>query len=126
MKIITVVVSFALFAFCAPAALRASGLVVEKWKYDPETKILSLKLVNTSGKLITGYGWSVIHSYADGTTDALPDGQPSGGSSAEMLSGWIDDEMRKGTPTEGLFRGSIGFLPEAIKYDTQPMLKDVV
>jgi len=109
MKIITLVVSFALFAFCAPAALRASGLVVEKWKYDPETKILSLKLVNTSGKLITGYGWSVIHSYADGTTDALPDGQPSGGSSAEMLSGWIDDEMRKvGLRGDRAERGELG------------------
>jgi len=44
--------------------------VVEKWKYDPETKILSLKLVNTSGKIVTAYGLSVIHKYADGTTDA--------------------------------------------------------
>jgi hypothetical protein len=52
MKIITLVVSFALFAFCAPAPLGTSGLVVEKWKYDPQTKILSLKLVNTSGKVL--------------------------------------------------------------------------
>ena len=126
MKIITLVVSFALFAFCAPAPLSTSGLVVEKWKYDPETKILSLKLVNTSGKVVTAYGLSLIDKFTDGTTDALPDGRASGASSEEMLSGWIDDEMRKGTPTEGLFRDSIGFLPEAIKYHTQPMLKDVV
>jgi hypothetical protein len=66
--------------------------------------------VNTSGKLITGYGWSVIHTYADGSTDALPDGHPSGRTEAEFLGGWIDSEMRKGTPTEGLFQdsGTIG------------------
>ena len=58
MKIITLVVSFALFAFSAPA-LRASGITVEKWKYDPETKILSVKLVNTSGKIITALGLSI-------------------------------------------------------------------
>jgi hypothetical protein len=127
MKIITLVVSFALLAFCAPT-LSAQGLVVEKWKYDPETKILSLKLVNTSGKLITGYGWSVIHTYADGSTDALPDGHPSGRTEADFLGGWIDSEMRKGTPTEGLFQdsGTIGFRPGEVKYDTQPQLKDVV
>jgi len=126
MKIIALVVSFALFAFCVPAPLRASGLTVEKWKYDPETKNLSLKFVNTSGKLILGYGWSVIQKFADGSTDALPDGRPSGRSEENMLAGLIDEEMRKGTPSEGMFADSIGLRPEAIKYETRPVLKDVV
>jgi len=125
MKIITLVVSFALFAFCAPA-LRASGITVEKWKYDPETKILSVKLVNTSGKIITALGLSIIHKYADGTTDELPDGQMSGWSGENWLGGWIMEEMRKGTPTEGMFADSVGFLPGAVKYNTGTTIKDVV
>ena len=125
MKIITLVVSFALFAFCAPT-LSAQGLVVEKWKYDPETKILSVKLVNTSGKVITALGVSITHKFTDGSTDELPDGQMSGWSGENWIGGWIDNEMRKGTPTEGMFADSVGFLPGAVKYDTQQQLKDVV
>ena len=81
--------------------------------------------MNTSGKVVTAYGLSVIHKYADGTTGALPDGQPSGSSSEEMLDGWISAEMRKGRPIEGSI-DSVGFAPEAVKCYTQPMLKDVV
>jgi hypothetical protein len=54
----------------------STGAVVQSWKYDPETKVLSLKIVNPSDKDITAYNVAIILKYADGTTHALPDGSP--------------------------------------------------
>jgi len=55
----TIVLALAL-ALWIPTS-RGSGLEVQSWKYDPEAKVLWLKLVNISGKDITAYNLSVTH-----------------------------------------------------------------
>ena len=58
----------ALVALLAPtlcAQRQEMGLVIQSWKYNPETKELALNLVNLSGKDITAYNVSD----SDGSTD---------------------------------------------------------
>jgi hypothetical protein len=62
--------------------LRASppiGVVVQTWHYDPQTRIVTVRIANTSDKDITAFNLSVTEKYADGTvnssekmTDYLP------------------------------------------------------
>jgi len=40
------------------AQRQETGLIIQSWKYDPETKGLALKLVNSSGKDIIAYNIS--------------------------------------------------------------------
>jgi hypothetical protein len=60
---------FCAFAMALLAPLQAqrqkTGLIIQSWKYDPETKELTLKLVNLSGKDIIAYNISD----SDGSTD---------------------------------------------------------
>ena len=53
------------------AQRQETGLVIQSWKYNPETKELTLNLVNLSGKDIIAYNISV----SDGSTDLL--GRPN-------------------------------------------------
>jgi hypothetical protein len=61
------------FSVCALASGQTpravTGAVVQSWKYDQETKVLSLKIVNTSSKDVTSYNISITLKYADGSTD---------------------------------------------------------
>jgi hypothetical protein len=51
--------------------------VVTTWKYDPVSKNVTLKIQSISGKDTTAYSASITSTYADGSTDALPDGRAS-------------------------------------------------
>jgi hypothetical protein len=55
---------FALALLLTPQR-QETGLVVQSWKYNPETKDLTLTLVNLSGKDIIAYNISI----SDGSTD---------------------------------------------------------
>ncbi len=46
------------------------GAVVQSWHYDPTTKQVTVRLVNTSSKDITAFNLSVTEKYADGTADS--------------------------------------------------------
>jgi len=107
---------------------RASGLEVQSWKCDADTKVLSLKLVNTSEKTIIAYSLGIILKYADGTTDALQDGKPSSWRGTDEVWSLIYAEMAKGTPDEEFAeRNGIGFAPGTTRYDVlQGQTKDVV
>lgn len=78
---------FGALALLAPisfAQRQETGLVIQSWKYDPETKGLALKLVNLSGKDIIAYNVS----YSDGSTDLLGRPNPPGEHSEDGL-GWL-------------------------------------
>lgn len=103
--------------------VRAStGAVVEKWKYDPETKLLSLRIVNTSDKDITAYNVAIILKYADGTTDALPGGVASHEQTEESLGAVIMAQMHK----DAALQNARGFEAGSSRYDYFPATKDVV
>jgi len=108
---------------------RGSGLEVQSWKYDPEAKVLWLKLVNVSGKDITAYNFSVTLKFADGSTDALADGSPSWGHGIDLLASLIFAEMAKGTSDEKLAQQiAPGFTAGTSRSEfvPLPLAKDVV
>lgn len=85
---------FGALALLAPilcAQRQETGLVIQSWKYDPETKQLALKLVNLSGKDIIAYNISD----SDGSTDLY--GRPkSPGEHLEDSLGWLIIEQMTG------------------------------
>jgi hypothetical protein len=102
------------------------GAVVTTWKYDPDSKNVTLKLQNISGKVITAYSVSVTITFSDGSTDALPDGRASSERLEESLSSLIQMELAKGTPDEERMRDyDRTFAAGSIRYDVLPQLKDV-
>lgn len=70
-KAIVFGVFVALLAPTLHAQRQETGLVIQSWKFNPETKELALNLVNLSGKDITAYNISD----SDGSTDLL--GRPN-------------------------------------------------
>ena len=73
------------------AQRQETGLVIQSWKYDPETKGLALKLVNSSGKNIIAYNISD----SDGSTGLY--GRPkSPGEHLEDSLGWLINEQMTG------------------------------
>jgi hypothetical protein len=102
------------------------GAVVTTWKYDPDSKNVTLKIQNVSGKEITAYSVSITTTYADGSTDALPDGHASSEHMEEDLSLLIHMELAKGTPDEERVQdGNRIFAAGSTRYDVLPQTKDV-
>jgi hypothetical protein len=97
--------------------------VVQSWKYDEETKLLSLKIVNASDRDITAYNVAIILKYADGTTDALPNGVPSQERMEDALGYVILAQMNSDA---ALQQNAHGFAAGSSRYDTFPAMKDVV
>jgi hypothetical protein len=83
-----------------------------------------LKIQNISGKVITAYSVSITMTYADGSTDALPDGRASSGRLEESLLSLIYMELAKGTRDEERMRERI-FAAGSTRYDVLPQTKDV-
>lgn len=82
----------ALVAILVPALhaqRQETGLVIQSWKYNPETKELALSLVNLSGKDITAYGISD----SDGSTDLYGRLNPPGEQLEDMLGLLINAQM---------------------------------
>jgi hypothetical protein len=101
-------------------------VVWTSWKYDADSKNVTLKLQNISGKVITAYSVSITITFSDGGTDALPDGRASSERLEESLSSLIQMELAKGTPDEERMRDNDGtFAAGSIRYDVLPQLKDV-
>jgi hypothetical protein len=89
------------FAVVLPAPLQAqrqkTGLVIQSWKYDPETKHLALKLVNLSGKSIIAYNISD----SDGSTDLYGRPKSPGAHLEDSLGVLINAQMSgKELPTD--------------------------
>jgi len=92
---------FAAFALAVLAPLQAqrqeTGLVIQSWKYDSETKGLALKLVNLSGKDIIAYNISD----SDGSTDYYGRPNPPGEHLEDSLGVLINAQMSgKELPTD--------------------------
>lgn len=121
-KIIWLLVLLTPLCAAAQAPRAVTGAVVESWKYDAETKAVSLKMVNRSTKDITAYNVAIIMTYADGSTDALPNGVASHERGEENLGSIIYAEMEKGPVNEEFSRR---FAPGAVRYDILPQTKDV-
>ena len=117
----TIAVLALTFALSA-ATLASTGAIVETWKYDQETKMLSLKIVNTSGRDITAYNMAIILKFADGTTDALPGGIAPSERMEEALGSVIMAQMNSDT---ALQQNAHGFAAGSTKYDSFPTMKDV-
>jgi hypothetical protein len=102
------------------------GAVVTTWKYDPDSRNVTLKIQNVSGKVITAYSVSITMTYADGSSDALPDGRASSERLEESLSSLIYMELAKGTRDEESMRDSNRtFAAGSTRYDVLPQTKDV-
>jgi hypothetical protein len=81
---------------------------------------------NISGKVITAYSVSITMTYADGSTDALPDGRASSERGEESPPSLIYMELAKGTPDEERMRdGNRTFAAGSTRYDVLPQTKDV-
>ena len=74
--LVCAVLAFAVRASGQSQEVRALGVVIESWRYDPAEKIVILHLVNNSGKDVTGFNISIAERYADGTTDYV-EGRPN-------------------------------------------------
>lgn len=89
-------------AFAVP--LRASpplGAVVDSWHFDPQTRMLTIRIANISEKDITAYNMSITETFADlsvSSTDQLTD----------MLSAVVAVQQAKGTPDEDRIRNELG------------------
>ena len=102
------------------------GAVVTTWKYDPDSKNVTLKIQNISGKIITAYSVSITMTYADGSTHALPDGRASSERMEESLPSLIYMELAKGTrDEEGMRDGDRTFAAGSTRYDVVPQTRDV-
>lgn len=94
-----------LAVFCivfAPSLTAAPvGAVVQTWHYDPQTRMLTVVIANTSGKDITAYNMSITESFADHsvtTHEHLVD----------MLSAVMLVQQAKGTPDEDRIQKKFG------------------
>jgi hypothetical protein len=95
---------FVLGTWMQNSSLRASppiGAVVQTWHYDPQSNIVTLKIVNTSHKDITAYNISIKETYADGhvnTHELL----------CEYAGRMVLVQEFKGTPDEAEIRKQLG------------------
>lgn len=72
------------------AQRQETGLVIQSWKYDPETKELALKLVNVSGKDIIAYN---VSDSVPGSTDLYGRPQSPGEHLEDSLGVLINEQM---------------------------------
>ncbi len=79
----------ALLAPFLRAQRQETGLIIQSWKYDPETKGLALKLVNSSGKDIIAYNISD----SDGSRDYYGRPNPPGEHLEDALGSLIIAQM---------------------------------
>lgn len=94
------------FLLCITFAvpLRAApplGAVVESWHFDPQTRMLTIRIANISGKDITAYNMSITETFADlsvSSTEHLTD----------MLGAVVAVQHAKGTPDEDRIRNELG------------------
>lgn len=71
------------------AQRQETGMIIQSWKYDPETKGLALKLVNSSGKDIIAYNISD----SDGSRDYYGRPNPPGEHLEDALGSLIIAQM---------------------------------
>jgi hypothetical protein len=112
-----------IFASVASAQSPPIGAVVQTWHYDPQTNMVTLEIINTSHKDITGYNVSIKETYADGHVN-----------SHEMLYDFVGLlaflQKVQGTPDEANIRKQYGdglFHPGESRNElirVQPGLKD--
>jgi hypothetical protein len=92
---------FVLYAIGARAQSPPIGAVVQTWHYDPRINIVTLQIVNTSHKDITGYNIAIKETYADGHVN-----------NHELLSDSVGKlaflQEAKGTANEARFRQQMG------------------
>jgi hypothetical protein len=79
----------ALLAPILRAQRQETGLIIQSWKYDPETKGLALKLVNLSGKDIIAYNISD----SDGSRDYYGRPNPPGEHLEDALGSLVIAQM---------------------------------
>ena len=101
---IVVGVFVALVAPTLRAQRQETGLVIQSWKYNPETKELALNLVNLSGKDIIAYNISD----SDGSTDLYGRPNPPGEHLEEMLGVLINAQMSGKEPVKDQPYGIFG------------------
>src|SRR5712692_98444 len=117
-----------LFLAVLAVPLRASppiGAVVQTWKYDPLTNMVTLKIVNNSHKDITAFNVAIKETYADGHVEQhemLEEllGRILAEKEREGDHSWRAEAFRK-------FYGDGGFHPgqeREEKLGVQPGLKD--
>ena len=87
------VIFSAFVALLAPTLLaqrQDTGLIIQSWKFDPETKQFALQLVNLSGKDITAYN---ISDWVPGSTDLYGRPQSPGEHLEDGLGMLIIEQM---------------------------------
>ena len=86
-------IMFGALALLAPisfAQRQETGLVIQSWKYDPDTKQLALTLVNLSGKDIIAYN---VSDSVPGSTDLYGRPQSPGEHLEDSLGVLINEQM---------------------------------
>jgi hypothetical protein len=125
---------FSICAFAPAQSLRASppiGVVVQTWHYDPTTKVVTIRLVNTTQKDILAWNLSITETFADGST-----------SNHEVMTDLLDRmltaQQAKGTVEEaritqrfgnGTFAAGAGFdqnIPEPKAVTNMQIVVDMV
>jgi hypothetical protein len=101
-----------------------TGAAVQTWHYDPQTNMVTLQIVNTSHKDITGYNIALKETYADGHVR-----------NHEFMSDFVGTikflEDVKGTADEARIRKEMGdglFHPGEVREEligVEPGLKDL-
>lgn len=77
------------------------GAVVQTWHYDPQTKIVTIRLVNTTQKDIVAYNLSITETFADGSTSSHE-------VMTDLLDRMINAQLAKGTVEEVQFTEKFG------------------
>ena len=98
--------SYLMFLLCIAFAvpLLASpplGAVVDSWHYDPQTRMVTIRIANISEKDITAYNMSITETFADqsvSSTEHLTD----------MLGAVVTVRQAKGTPDEDRILRELG------------------
>jgi hypothetical protein len=119
---------------CFAATLRASppiGAVVQTWHYDPQAKIVTIRLVNTTQKDILAWDLAITETFADGSTS-------SHNVMTDILDRILNAQAVKGTTEEagstqrfgnGTFAASAGFdqdIPEPKAVTNMLIVVDMV
>jgi|SRR5580693_2969789 hypothetical protein len=91
--IIALLCAFSLHASPPP------GMVVQTWHYDAQTHAVMLRVLNTSGKDITGWTIKIKETYDNGQTNEHE-------YSTDMLQGMISSQLAGGQPGEDTFQAN--------------------
>ena len=76
--------------------------VLQSWHYDPQTRMVTMVIANTTGKDITAYDTNTIITFADHSVD--DSGSGGGSQMTDMLEAFLFLQQIKGTPDEGRVR----------------------